>query len=277
MKKYLIIFLFCLGYGFAQSQSYNYTIDPAFFNIINEATGDTMLWFTDSDNLRTQRGFRIQKNPSVGSIRMRALDNPQIKLFDADDAEDVVISTNFNGSGGAILLSDQAAGDTNSIRLVTNFGGTGDARVVTDELQINGGSDLAEMFDITDQLEHIEPGMLVSIDPNAPGKLQITDEAFDRKMAGIIAGANGIKPGILMGQSGTEAFGDHLVTLNGRAYVRANDLGGLIKVGDFLTSSPVAGEAMRVKRPKKAQGSIIGKALTELDADGLVLVLVNLQ
>ena len=80
-----------------------------------------------------------------------------------------------------------------------------------------------------------------------------------------------------MGQDGTEAFGDQLVTLNGRTYVKANDLGGVIKVGDFLTSSPVAGEAMRVKNIKKARGSMIGKAMSETDENGFVLVLVSLQ
>jgi len=259
------------------AQSFTYTLDPTLFNIINESTGDTMLWFTESENLRTNRSFRIQKNSSTGSIRMRAIDNPEIKLFDDEGAEDVRITTNINGSGGAILLSDQVNGDTNSIRLTTNYGGTGDARIITDELQINGGADLAEMFDISNEKDQVLPGMLVSIDPESPGKLQICDRPFDHRIAGIIAGANGIKPGILMGQDGTEAFGDQLVTLNGRTYVRANNSGGIIKVGDFLTSSSIDGEAMRVKNIRKAQGAIIGKAMSEVDKKGFVLVLVNLQ
>ena len=277
MKKYLIIIVLCLGYHFAIGQTFTYSLDPGFFNIINENTGDTMLWFTANNHLRSHRNFRIEKNGSEGSIRMRAIDNPDIKLFDANGAENVRITSEINGSGGAILLSDMVNGDTNSIRLTTNFGGTGDARVVTDELQINGGADLAEMFDISAGHYEVEPGMLVSLDPNEPGKLRVTDQAFDRKIAGIVAGANGIKPGILMGQDGTEAFGDQLVTLNGRTYVKANDLGGVIKVGDFLTSSPVAGEAMRVKNIKKARGSMIGKAMSETDKNGFVLVLVSLQ
>ncbi len=277
MKKYFFILVLLPLAIQLKAQSFTYTLDPSSFNIVNENTGDTMFWFTENNNLRTQRSFRIEKNSAVGSIRMRALDNPEIKIFDVNGAENVRITSEINGSGGAILLGDMVNGDTNSIRLTTNFGGTGDARVITDELQINGGADLAEMFDITNNEDQIIPGMLVSIDPKNAGKLKITHQAFDQKIAGIIAGANGIKPGILMGQDGTEAFGDQLVTLNGRTYVRANNSGGTIKIGDLLTSSNVQGEAMRVKNRKKAQGAIIGKAMTEIDESGFVLILVNLQ
>ena len=180
MKKHLFIIVLCLGYHFAIGQAFTYTLDPGYFNIINENTGDTMFWFTDNNHLRSHRNFRIEKNGSEGSIRMRAIDNPDIKLFDANGAENVRITSEINGSGGAILLSDMVNGDTNSIRLTTNFGGTGDARVVTDELQINGGADLAEMFDISAGNYEVEPSMLVSLDPNEPGKLRVTDQAFDR-------------------------------------------------------------------------------------------------
>ena len=87
------------------AQSFSYTLDPGFFNIIDENTGDTMLWFTDNNNLRVQRSFRVEKNSTVGSIRMRALDNPEIKIFDVNGAENVRITSEINGSGGAILLT----------------------------------------------------------------------------------------------------------------------------------------------------------------------------
>jgi hypothetical protein len=103
-------------------------------------------------------------------------------------------------------------------------------------------------------------------------------EAYDKKVAGIISGANGVKPGLMMGQDNSIASGDHPVALSGRVYVKATNLNGGIKPGDFLTSSSKPGYAMKVKKMKKAEGAIIGKAMTSLDApDGYVFVLVSLQ
>jgi hypothetical protein len=81
-----------------------------------------------------------------------------------------------------------------------------------------------------------------------------------------------------MGQEGSIADGQYPVALAGRVYVMATHEGGFIRPGDLLTSSSTPGKAMKVKKLRKAQGAIIGKAMTSLDSeDGMVLVLVNLQ
>jgi hypothetical protein len=122
------------------------------------------------------------------------------------------------------------------------------------------------------------PGMVVSIDPTNPGKLAISSEPYDRKVAGVISGAGGVKPGMMMGQSGTEAEGDYPVALSGRVYCRCTTSNGDIQPGDLLTTSRIAGHAMKVSDYERSQGAIIGKAMTALaDGDGLVLVLVGLQ
>ena len=61
MKKYFLFIGLLLMTMQLTAQSFTYTLDPGFFNIINESTGDTMLWFTENDNLRAQRSFRLQK------------------------------------------------------------------------------------------------------------------------------------------------------------------------------------------------------------------------
>ena len=81
----------------------------------------------------------------------------------------------------------------------------------------------------------------------------------------------------MMGQKGSIADGDFQVALSGRVYVYANAEGGAIKPGDLLTTSSTKGEAMKVNNYMKAQGSVIGKAMTKIDKNGFVLVLVNLQ
>ena len=197
----------------------------------------------------------------------------------ADDAQIL----ECNGVGGRVFQIN-ANGDTHvggsngPISFIPNYQGTNDARIITDELQIDGGSDFAEHFDIVEE-ESLDPlpGMVVSIDPASTGKLEITKSAYDRKVAGIISGANGVETGLMMGQRGSIADGDYPVALSGRVYVYANMEGGKIQPGDLLTTSSTAGYAMKVQDYGKAQGAIIGKAMTTIDKNGFVLVLVNLQ
>jgi hypothetical protein len=170
----------------------------------------------------------------------------------------------YNGSGAATIQID---GDFN-----------GDGRITTQELQITGGSDLSEQFDVNPIRTEVKSGMVVSIDPQKPGDLQVSTEAYDKKVAGIISGANGVKPGMLMGQRGTEADGAYPVALTGRVYCWADSSNGPIEPGDLLTTSTVPGHAMRVSDYPKAQGAILGKAMSQLDSGkGMVLVLVTLQ
>src|SRR6516165_4307453 len=74
----------------------------------------------------------------------------------------------------------------------------------TGVLQITGGTDIAEPFAIT-AAEAVKPGMVVAIDPERPGHLRIANKAYDRTVAGIVSGANGIHPGLTMKQEGTAA------------------------------------------------------------------------
>lgn len=178
------------------------------------------------------------------------------------------------GVGGQITLYD---GDgTPTIEIDGDY--NGDGRITTQELQITGGSDLSEQFDVKPVDVEVGPGMVVSIDPDNPGNLQVCRKAYDNRVAGIISGANGIKTGMMMGQKGTEADGKHPVALTGRVYCRADASNGPIEPGDLLTTSPVPGHAMKATDRDRAFGATIGKAMTSLEqGSGLVLVLVSLQ
>jgi len=216
---------------------------------------------------------------------IRTVENPEIRLFDDEGNLGVRIQSHAVGASTPernprIILThnDENGDEVSSISLIGNYDHSNDSRIITDEIQIDGGSDLAELFDITNNESLVQPGLIVSLDPNQPGKLMLSDKAYDRKVAGVLSGANGVKPGILMGQSETIATGDDLVTLSGRTYVMANTSRGEIKVGDLITTSDIEGEAMKAKNKRKAQGAIIGKAMTGLkNGKGYVLVLVNLQ
>ncbi len=157
-------------------------------------------------------------------------------------------------------------------------------RIKTNVLEILGGSDIAEPFDVTDCTgddEHtVKPGMLVSIDPSRPGALRLSTGAYDRGVAGVISGAGGVNTGMVLRQEGAAmADGEHPVAMTGRVWAYADaDASGAIRPGDMLTTSDVPGHAMKAADASRSNGAVIGKAMTGLDKGrGLVLVLVNLQ
>ena len=115
------------------------------------------------------------------------------------------------------------------------------------------------------------------IDDEQPGKLKLSTRAYDTRVAGIVSGANGVNPGISLHQDGVLGSGQD-VALSGRVYVLGDAAHGAIRPGDLLTTSATPGHAMKAANHSKAQGAILGKAMSGLkEGKGLVLVLVTLQ
>ena len=151
-----------------------------------------------------------------------------------------------------------------------------DGTTSTDVLEIRGGSDLAEPFPVSND-EELPAGGVVVIDENNPGHLKLSTEPYDKRVAGVVSGAGGIKPGLTLKQEGFME-GNQNIALAGRVYVLAITENGAIKSGDLLTTSSTPGHAMKATDSSKSNGAIIGKAMTELEqGQGIVLVLVNLQ
>lgn len=145
----------------------------------------------------------------------------------------------------------------------------------TSVLTITGGADIAEPFQMSS--DEIPKGSVVVIDEQNPGRLKLSASAYDTRVAGIVSGANGVKPGISLHQEGVLEGGEN-VALSGRVYVQADATSSAIKFGDLLTISDTFGHAMKVAEHARAQGAILGKAMTGLkEGKGLVLVLVTLQ
>jgi len=226
----------------------------------------------------TQDVFTVQNgNVGIGTI------SPAVTLHVGRGTDASLVA----GSGYQVVGSETALNlviDNNEI-IARNAGAAsplylnkGSGLVVVPGIQITGGADLAEPFDVADA-KPVKPGMVVSIDPDHPGKLRLANHAYDRMVAGIVSGANGIHPGLTMNQEGSAATGSHPVALTGRVYAWADtSAGGAIHPGDLLTTSEVPGHVMRVTDPSRATGAVIGKAMTGLtEAQGLVLVLVSLQ
>ncbi|HLF26358.1 MAG TPA: hypothetical protein VJG32_08480 [Anaerolineae bacterium] len=157
----------------------------------------------------------------------------------------------------------------------SGYAGWFNGRTKTQVLEITGGSDLAELFEVGEGPAN--PGTLMIIDAAEPGHLTISTQAYDTKVAGIVSGAGGVQPGLTLQQEGVME-GDTEVAIAGRVYVKATAINGAIQPGDLLTTSDLPGHAMKATDRERSPGAIIGKAMTGLDAgEGLVLVLVNLQ
>jgi hypothetical protein len=190
-------------------------------------------------------------------------------------------------SGGYVVIGDVAGAnismDNNEI-MARNNGATstlylnndgGAVRVPVLEIT---GADVAEKFQVSDPRDAVKPGMVMELDPKNPGKLRIASGAYNRRVAGVVSGAGDIPVGAVLGHlPGHEDA--PAIALSGRVWVECDTSNGAIEVGDMLTTSETAGHAMKVTDYTRAQGAIIGKAMSTLKAGekGLVLVLVNLQ
>ena len=169
-----------------------------------------------------------------------------------------------SGNEGDVIVRNSAGTDT-----IHLDGNSGDIRLM--------GADLAEEFAATTE---IEPGsVLVAVGPD---EVEVSHTARDRRVIGVASGAGGLRPALrLASRPGTPAVPGEPrvpVAMVGRVYCKADAQHGAITAGDLLTSSDVAGHAMRVEDPAAAAGAIMGKALAPLEGGrGVIPVVLTLQ
>ena len=179
---------------------------------------------------------------------------------------------NFNGSTAALKIG--AVGNEGDIYVRD---GSGNNRIHLDgntgDIKLQG-ADCAEEFDVA-EIEKIDPGTVLVIDGES--KLQPCKESYDKKVAGVVSGANGSNPGIILDKNPAQT--KRLpIALNGKVHCKADAQYSPIEVGDLLTTSPTDGHAMKAEEPLKAFGAVIGKALRPLsEGKGMIPILVALQ
>jgi hypothetical protein len=169
-----------------------------------------------------------------------------------------------NGAASTLYLNN----DAGNVVIAPN--GTATVRV----LEVTG-ADVAEKFPVS---EEVGPGMVVMIDAANPGKLCAARGAYNKRVAGVVSGANDLPAGTVLGNlPGHE--NSPPIALSGRVWVLCDATTGAIGVGDLLTTSDTPGHAMAAADPARSHGAVIGKAMTMLAKGerGLVLVLINLQ
>lgn len=277
-------------------------------------------WFFQQVRTGPSTGLQLRSTSGLKAFEITALGGTNIATFFADD-ENPRVGIGTITPTATLTVASPAANDTAVFAQSPYFGGNGvigeanfgsnaygvwgrstsgiggyfsggafalvaAGRAKVNVLEVTGGSDLAEPFNVraddgqTLAAGKAAPGLVVVIDPRHPGELRVSTEAYDQKVAGVISGANDLPTGMVMRAEGElYADGDHPVALAGRVWVYCDASNAAIEPGDSLTTSDVAGHAMKSADRQRAPGAVLGKAMTSLPlgGQGLVLALVNLQ
>jgi hypothetical protein len=176
------------------------------------------------------------------------------------------------GAGsGVVGVSNSGAGVYGKGGRVAGFF-EGDVEVTGDIRMLN--ADCAEDFDIAG-VDSIEPGTVMVL--GGKGALEPSDHPYDKRVVGVVSGAGGYKPAIVLDKQ-AESGNRSPIALLGKVYCKVDAGPAPVEVGDLLTTSDTPGHAMKACDTAKAFGAVIGKALRPL-AGGreLIPVLIALQ
>ena len=137
------------------------------------------------------------------------------------------------------------------------------------------GGDYAESVDVTGSRSSYEPGDVLVIDPNAPGKFLKANQTYSTLVAGIYS----TKPGTVGRRQTTAKTPDEVpMAMVGIVATKVSAENGPIRSGDLLVASSTLGRAMKGTDRGLLTGAVIGKALGSLDSGtGVIEVLVTLQ
>jgi hypothetical protein len=160
---------------------------------------------------------------------------------------------------------------------------TGQAHIgnltVKENIQVHGdiqlaNADVAEEFDVSGP-HLVQPGTVMVF--GAEGVLCESQQAYDKRVAGVISGAGEFKPGLVLDKRQSNSK-RQAVALMGKVFCKVDAQFGAVEVGDLLTTSPTPGHAMKAGDPMQAFGTVIGKALQSLPGGRrLIPILVALQ
>jgi hypothetical protein len=137
------------------------------------------------------------------------------------------------------------------------------------------GGDYAESVDVTGDRTNYEPGDVLVIDPNTPGKFLKSADPYSTSVSGIYS----TKPGTVGRRQTTAKSPDEVpMAVVGIVPAKVSAENGAIHPGDLLVSSSKLGYAMKGTDRSQMLGAVIGKAMGNLDAGtGVIEVLVTLQ
>jgi hypothetical protein len=137
------------------------------------------------------------------------------------------------------------------------------------------GGDYAESVDVTGDRTKYEPGDVLVIDTNAPGKFLKSVEPYSTSVTGIYS----TKPGTVGRRQLTPMAADEVpMAMMGIVPTNVTAENGAIHPGDLLVTSSTPGYAMKGTDRNRMLGAVIGKALGTLDSGkGAIEVVVTFQ
>jgi hypothetical protein len=121
-----------------------------------------------------------------------------------------------------------------------------------------------------------EPGDVVVLCNHADGAVDVSNESYSTRVAGIYSS----RPGIVGSSHPIDGLleTEIPVAVVGIVPCKVSAENGPIVVGDLLTTSGTPGHAMKVTRRSAAAGTIVGKAMEPLvSGTGVIKILVMLQ
>jgi hypothetical protein len=193
-----------------------------------------------------------------GDLRIFDSQGRQVFHFDSNLA---VLDLGATDSEGDLRI----LGDDGQFKIHLD-GGEGDIKLL--------GADCAEDFDVS-EVEAAEPGTVMVIDQEVT--LKPSEQPYDKRVAGVVSGAGGLKPGIVLDKQEPNE-GRLPVALVGKVACKVDARYSPIEVGDLLTTSPTAGYAMKAEDSRRAFGAVLGKALRALnEGTDTIPVMVALQ
>jgi hypothetical protein len=232
----------------------------------------TMQWYSSADYGLIQTYIA---GTATGSLALQA-GGGNVGIGTSSPSAKTHINNTANQPG---LRIDSSAG-TNALEIYNTEGGQNlifrvertTGNVYADGNFTGGGADVAERIDVT---EAVEPGDVVEIDPDNPGKFRKAREALSTRVAGVISTA----PGVVLGNKSAEHNDARpILALAGRVPVKVTAKYGAIAVGDLLVSSPIPGYAMKCPEKSQCIGAVIGKALEPFtEGVGMIEVQVMLR
>jgi hypothetical protein len=227
--------------------------------------------------------------PADGDVRISSPDGvhePVFEMYRASDyTQQVKVTTSgysfFNGGNVGIGTTSPGAKlevDGN-VKLTSGSGasitfqdGTVQSTAYTG---VSCGGDYAESVDVTGDRKHYEPGDVLVLDANNPGKVLKSVEAYSTSVSGIYS----TKPGMVGRRQTTAKSPDEVpMAMVGIVPAKVSAENGSIKVGDLLVTSSIPGYAMKGTDRSRMFGAVIGKAMGNLNSGtGVIEVLVTLQ
>ncbi len=223
-------------------------------------TGEGVLGETNSLNFAAVSGFQKNAESKGAGVYGESL------------GANAGVFGNAKGNGTGLQgLSESGIGVAGKGgRLAARF--EGDVEVTGDIRLTSPNADCAEDFNIAG-VETVEPGTVMVITEG--GALQPSQQAYDKRVVGVISGAGGYKPGIVLDRHHSQPNREPIALL-GKVYCKVDASYAPIEVGDLLTTSPTLGHGMKADDPVKAFGSVIGKAMGAVrEGRDMILLLVT--